>query len=95
MNERLNKADLIDKVSEILADKRFVRGGNRKSWISKYHLNYAKEDVIKPVLSACFDAIVNAIEIIAINLHTLVITFLLLFFFILFLLTSLFINIIS
>lgn len=62
MNERLNKADLIDKVSEILADKRFVRGGNRKSWISKYHLNYAKEDIIKPVLSACFDAIVNAIE---------------------------------
>lgn len=33
MNERLNKADLINKVSEILVDKRFVRGGNQHSWI--------------------------------------------------------------
>lgn len=61
MNERLNKADLINKVSEILVDKRFVRGGNQHSWISKYNLPYAKDDIIKPVLSACFDAIVNAI----------------------------------
>ena len=36
MNERLNKADLINKVSEILVDKRFVRGGNRHSWIYLY-----------------------------------------------------------
>lgn len=61
MNKKLTKIDLIDKVSKKLSDKRFARGGNRKSWKSKYNLPYAKEDVIKPVLNALFDVMLDAI----------------------------------
>ena len=46
MNSTVTKTDLIDKISEKLSNKRFIRGGNTKSWISKYHLNYAKEDTL-------------------------------------------------
>ena len=61
MNKKLTKMDLIDKVSEKLSDRRFARGGKRKSWKSKYNLPYAKEDVIKPVLNAFFDVMIDAI----------------------------------
>ncbi len=61
MNSTVTKTDLIDKISEKLSNKRFIRGGNTKSWISKYHLNYAKEDVIKPVLNAYLDVLIEAI----------------------------------
>lgn len=60
MNEVLTNTDIVNKISHKLSGERFVRGGKKKSWLSKYHLRYTK-DIIKMVMDAYNDVMTEAI----------------------------------
>lgn len=60
MNQKLNKNDLIHRISDKLSDERIVVGGNKELYKRKYHLIYSHV-IIRKVLNAFLDVLVDAI----------------------------------
>ena len=60
MNQKINKTEIIDRISKILSDERIVVGG-KKNYKKTYHLRFSKW-VIGKVLNALLDVLVEVIE---------------------------------
>lgn len=61
MSDVLHKQDIINRISERLADERIVIGGNGKKYKRKYHLRYSQK-IIANVLEAFGEVIAEAVE---------------------------------
>lgn len=60
MNQKINKNDLVHRISDKLSDDRIVVGGNKELYKRKYHLSYSHV-IIRKVLNAFLDVLVDAI----------------------------------
>lgn len=60
MNQKINKNEIIDRISKKLSDERIVVGG-KKNYKRTYHLNINKW-IIGKVLNALLDVLVEVIE---------------------------------
>ncbi len=60
MNQKINKNDLVRRISDKLSDERIVVGGNKELYKRKYHLSYSHV-IIRKVLNAFLDVLVDAI----------------------------------
>lgn len=60
MNQKINKNEIIDRISKKLSDERIVVGG-KKNYKRTYHLRINKW-IIGKVLNAFLDALVEVIE---------------------------------
>lgn len=61
MNQKINKNDLVHRISDKLSDDRIVVGGNKELYKRKYHLSYSHV-IIRKVLNAFLDVLVDAIS---------------------------------
>ena len=61
MSDVLHKQDIINRISERMADERIVIGGNGKKYKRKYHLRYSQK-IIANVLEAFGEVIAEAVE---------------------------------
>lgn len=61
MSNQLYKKDIINKISEKLANEKIIIGGNRKVYKRKYHLKYTQKIIVK-VLDAFWDVVAEAVE---------------------------------
>lgn len=61
MSNQLYKKDIINKISEKLANEKIIIGGNRKAYKRKYHLKYTQK-IIAKVLDAFWEVVSDAVE---------------------------------
>lgn len=61
MNQKINKNEIIDRISRKLSDERIVVGGGKNNYKRKYHLRINKW-IIGKVLNALLDVLVEVIE---------------------------------
>ena len=61
MNQKINKNEIINRISKKLSDERIVVGGGKNNYKRKYHLRIT-EWIIRKVLNAFLDVLVEVIE---------------------------------